>query len=135
MTLVVDASVVAGWVLKDERTPYTDQVLARVEVEGAVVPALWAAEVANMLLVGVRRTRLAAAEAYAALALLGGLPIRVDDQDSLSLLAGVFAAADQAGLTAYDACYLELAVRRSLALATLDSRLRSAAQQRGVAPA
>jgi predicted nucleic acid-binding protein len=36
------------------------------------------------------------------------------------------------GLTVYDAAYLELALRRGLALATLDRELRAAAQTEGV---
>ena len=39
------------------------------------------------------------------------------------------------GLTAYDACYLELALRRRLPLATLDADLLAAMQRCGVARA
>jgi predicted nucleic acid-binding protein len=35
-------------------------------------------------------------------------------------------------LTIYDACYLELALRRTLPLATLDRELRRAAEAEGV---
>jgi predicted nucleic acid-binding protein len=36
------------------------------------------------------------------------------------------------GLTLYDSAYLELAMRRSLPLATLDKQLRAAAKKTGV---
>jgi predicted nucleic acid-binding protein len=42
------------------------------------------------------------------------------------------AAARQSGLTAYDAAYFELALRRNLPLATLDDKLRAAAQRAGI---
>ena len=40
--------------------------------------------------------------------------------------------ADQFGLTAYDAAYLELAQRRKLPLATLDQRLLAAGKTLGL---
>ncbi len=40
MPLIPDVSIAAAWVLPDERTAYSDQVLAQVEATGAVVPAL-----------------------------------------------------------------------------------------------
>jgi predicted nucleic acid-binding protein len=40
---------------------------------------------------------------------------------------------DRFNLTAYDATYLELALRRNLPLATLDKELFAAARQAGVA--
>ena len=45
------------------------------------------------------------------------------------------ALAAEHGLTAYDACYLELALRRRLPLATLDADLLAAMQRCGVARA
>jgi len=46
--------------------------------------------------------------------------------------SALVAAARQSGLTAYDAAYFELALRRSLPLATLDGKMRAAAQRAGV---
>jgi predicted nucleic acid-binding protein len=42
------------------------------------------------------------------------------------------ALARREGLTAYDACYLELAMRRGLPLASTDRALRKAAVELGV---
>lgn len=41
-------------------------------------------------------------------------------------------AARQSGLTAYNAGYWELALRRRLPLATLDAHMRTAAQKAGI---
>jgi predicted nucleic acid-binding protein len=43
------------------------------------------------------------------------------------------AAARQSGLTVYDAAYFELALRLNLPLATLDEKMRAAAQKAGIA--
>lgn len=45
---------------------------------------------------------------------------------------GVYEAAAEGALTAYDAAYLELAVREAIPLATLDDDLRAAARRSGV---
>jgi predicted nucleic acid-binding protein len=46
--------------------------------------------------------------------------------------SALIAAARQSGLSVYDAAYFELALRRNLPLATLDSRMRAAAQKAGI---
>jgi predicted nucleic acid-binding protein len=44
----------------------------------------------------------------------------------------VLSVAREHDLSAYDAAYLELALRKGLPLATLDTRLRNAARRAGV---
>jgi predicted nucleic acid-binding protein len=48
-------------------------------------------------------------------------------------LGGVLAAGRRHALTAYDAAYLVLAEREGVRLATMDAKLRKAAQDAGVA--
>src|SRR6185312_10896762 len=55
-SLVIDCSVTMAWYFKDEATPYTNAVRAALAIERAAVPALWPLEVANVLLMGERRT-------------------------------------------------------------------------------
>lgn len=57
---------------------------------------------------------------------LAELPIDIDPP-TIAAAAPVVELARRHGLSAYDAAYLELAVRRKLPLATLDHRLRDAA--------
>jgi predicted nucleic acid-binding protein len=57
----------------------------------------------------------------------------VDGRSGLPFAADVLALARQHALSAYDAAYLELALRLSLPLATLDRRLQAAATAAGVA--
>jgi predicted nucleic acid-binding protein len=129
--LVIDTSVAAAWWFADEVTPATDAVLERVVAEGAVVPALFPAEVANVLVQAERRKRIAAALADRVLGILSGLPIEVEAP--LRAPQGAVALARAHRLTIYDAMYLETAIRRALPLATLDGDLRRAARTAGVA--
>ncbi len=96
----------------------------------AIAPALWELEKSNVLLLSERRGRLSQARAARLAALLSQLPILCDRAgDDVST---VLAAGRQHALTAYDAAYLVLAQREGMPLATLDGRLRTAAQSAGV---
>lgn len=63
MPFVLDNSVVAGWFLEDQATPYTDAIATRLEEDRAVVPALWQLEFANVPRTACKRNRIAAAQA------------------------------------------------------------------------
>ena len=132
MSLVIDASVAACWIFKNEATPATDILLTRVQNNGAIVPALWNWEMANLLAIGIRRARLTMADATAQLIDLARLPIATDAEAQDRAWRETFALANAHALTAYDAAYLELAVRASLPLATKDDELRKAASAIGV---
>jgi predicted nucleic acid-binding protein len=130
--LVLDCSAAIAWYLEDEATPYADSILLRVRQEGAAVPAIWPVEVANVLLVAERRRRLTLADSLRIVGLLGRLPVDVDMQTPSRVLVSVFPLAREQRLSAYDASYLELAMRLGLPLATLDTTLQRAAKGLGV---
>ena len=127
MSLVLDSSVTLAWVYAAETTGAISDVLARVIESGAWVPALWRLEIANVLEMGVRKGRTDAAFRDAALADLALLPITVDPETDRHAWGATAKLAARHRLTLYDAAYLELARRRSLPLATLDTELRVAA--------
>jgi predicted nucleic acid-binding protein len=129
---VLDCSVALSWFFADEPSDYADAVAAALAAASAVAPPLWQVEVANCLLVGERRKRCTEAQATAFLKRLDGLPIFVAALSSQGS-RDVVAIGRRHGLSAYDACYLELAMRRSLPLATLDAKLLAAAKAAGVA--
>lgn len=79
MTLVVDASVAAAWVLPDEDSTEADAILHRVAAEGAVAPGLVWHELRNILLMAARRGRLPTAEIVPALPRLRRLPLEAVD--------------------------------------------------------
>ncbi len=129
---VLDTSVTVAWVFEDETAPYTESVLEMLSTGEAVVPAVWPLEVANALLSAERRRRLTRAKAAKFLAALQDLPITVDANGPLRAFSEILSLARERGLSAYDACYLDLAIRTGLPLATLDKNLRKGAQRIGV---
>jgi predicted nucleic acid-binding protein len=96
------------------------------------VPALWAPQVANALIVLVRRRKLAEDERQAALGWPGGLRVRVDHETSARAFSRLSELAAAHQLSVNDAAYLELAVRRGLVLGCKDGPLRTAATQASV---
>ena len=128
---VVDASVSAAWVLPDEATAYTDAALHATATANVWVPALWLLEMANLLQSAQRRRRIDGLKRAELAAAAAGLRLQVC-REPVTLLA-LDALATEHGLTAYDACYLELALRRRLPLATLDRALLAAMRKSGVA--
>jgi predicted nucleic acid-binding protein len=130
--LVLDASVTLCWLFEDQATAYTDLVLDRLGGgDAAVVPAIWPFEIANAVAVAERRKLVNPAQAVAFLQTLGQLSIAVDRKIE-QIFNAVLEAARRYRLSAYDAGYLELAMREALPLATLDAALRNAARAAGV---
>jgi len=127
---VVDASILASFALADERQPRALAVVERLRSETALAPCLLFFEIRNVLLVSERRHRLALEETEELLQIIARLPIAIDfDCDERRLMP----LARKHRLTAYDAAYLELALREGAALATLDAELERAARAEGVA--
>jgi len=132
VTFVLDASVVLSWHLDDEPNSYADTILARLASEPAVAPNIWPLEVANGLLIAERRGRLTTAGTSRVYQDLSDLPIAVQHVPLESAQTSVLALARDQRLSAYDAAYLELAMREGLPLATLDDGLRAAGGRVGV---
>ena len=129
---VLDNSIVMAWSFADEVSHYADAVLDRLTSSSSVVPMLWPLEVANALLMGERRKRSTEAETIRWIGILNRLPIIIDDETNKRAWSDTIALARGHKLSAYDAAYLELAIRRRLPLATLDEPLKSAAAAVGV---
>jgi predicted nucleic acid-binding protein len=132
MSLVLDSSATLARVFPEERTDAILDLFLLIANLGAVVPELWRIEVANTLNVGIRRGRVNKTHRKDILADLESLPISVDAETRMYTWSRTLELADRHNLTVYDATYLELALRLSLPLATLDDELRQAAQQEGV---
>lgn len=127
--LVLDCSVTMAWCFDTEANTYADRVQERLHEAEAVVPTIWSLEVANVLLVAERRGRITPAETTDFVRLLRSYPLMVDQQTSEHVWDTTLKLARDHQLSSYDAAYLELALRRGLALATLDEALRRAAEQ------
>ena len=132
MAFVLDASVALAWSFRDEQNAYAHRMLRRLEQDPGVVPGIWLLEVANGLLVAERRGRFTEADVVKAYCDIEELPITCSDLTLKQARGPVVDLARDHRLSAYDAAYLELAMREGLPLATQDAALRDAAQRVGV---
>ena len=129
---VVDCSIAMAWLFHDEATPKTEALLNRLTTETALVPAWWLIEVTNVLAMAERKGRILSSQSDAFIADLSKLGIERDDEAPNRAFTHLLALCRTHRLTSYDAIYLDLAIRRSLPLATLDDDLRKTARKLGV---
>jgi predicted nucleic acid-binding protein len=129
MAFIVDASVAAGWLLPDEQTDIADALALRLKSEDALAPDLFWHEARSLLVTALRRNRINEAAVYISLDRLATIPLRnAGPSDAVT----VTRLAIRHGLSAYDAAYLDLALREHLPLATLDKKLAAAGQAENV---
>lgn len=131
-SFVLDNSIVMSWCFKDEANQYADAVLDRLSEATAFVPSIWPLEVVNVLLVAERKKRLSEADNVRFITLLSQLPIIVEHARPERIMMDLLALARSNNLSSYDASYLDLSVRKSLPIATLDTRLIKAAKMANV---
>ena len=129
---VVDCSIAMAWLFHDEATPKTAALLNRLTTETALVPAWWFIEVTNVLAMAERRGRITHAQSDAFIADLSKLGMERDYEAPDRAFTHLLALCRTHRLTSYDAIYLDLAIRRSLPLATLDEDLSKTAKKLGV---
>jgi predicted nucleic acid-binding protein len=130
---VVDCSIAMAWLFHDEATPKTAALLNRLANETALVPDWWFIEMTNVLAMSERKGRITPTQSDAFIADLSKLGIERDAEAPERAFTQLLALCRTHRLTSYDAIYLDLAMRRSLPLATLDDDLRKAAKKVGVA--
>lgn len=128
MMFVLDASVTLAWFFPDESSDYAVSILHRFKENSAIVPPIWPQEVANALVVGMRRSRISDEQVAVVVRLLQELPIEIDQPMITRTFDGAVSIAVKQGLSVYDASYLELAQRLQYPLATADAKLSLAAR-------
>ncbi len=135
MTITIDASAVAAWLLPDEASAAADALYAQAlhGTEPFQAPALFAWETGNLLSMARRRGRITQAQAQTALTLLGRAKVRLETGPETERMLATLALARRNELSVYDASYLEQALRTGARLATKDAQLRRCAAQAGVA--
>ena len=129
-SVVIDNSVFMAWCLGDEDEPTAILAMQRVADDGGIAPRIWWYELRNALLMSERRGWISPQQVLATLADTVALAIEIDENHNE---ASILSLTRQHELSVYDAAYLEVALRRNLPLATLDRRLREAAETMGVA--
>jgi predicted nucleic acid-binding protein len=135
MRFVLDNSVAMRWLLNDRQSDGQDYARSVLQMlangDTAVVPNLWTLEAANVLAKSQKRGLVTEADAREFLALLSDLDIETDPTTHERALHDTLGIAIQHDLSAYDAAYLELALREGLPLATLDQDLSAAVGKAG----
>jgi predicted nucleic acid-binding protein len=130
---ILDASVTLCWCFENQATHYTEAILEMLAGgDEASAPFIWPLEVANVLLTAERRKALNFVQVTGFLEELSAWPIQVDTLGVDRAFQQILSTAREHSLSAYDAAYLELAIREGLPLATLDDDLRRAATAVGV---
>lgn len=129
---VVDNSIVMTWVFEDEFDAYANEVLEGLKDSCALVPAIWRLEVVNVLISAERRGRITQSASRRFLTLLNDLQFQVIEENMNQPLDLLLSIARNYHLSSYDASYLNLAITRSLPIATLDKNLLKAAKKADV---
>jgi len=135
MKFVLDASVALLWLVPQTNPSgidYADATLTAMKESQAVVPSLFALEIANVVAKVESKDVVTEADSQRFISLLGQLNIETDQATMTHALGDTLNLARRYKLSAYDAAYLELALRAGLPLSTLDADLAKAATYAGV---
>ena len=135
MSFVLDNSVTMRWFFGDgkpQQLAYARKALDAMKQDSALVPATWGLEVANVIARAEAKGFVTEARSGAFLEMLQDVDIEVDAATFQHALSDTLQLARRYKLSAYDASYLELALRLGMPLATLDEDLQKAAKKSGV---
>ena len=135
MSFVLDNSVTMRWFFGDgkpQELAYASKVLDAMKQVNALVPVTWGLEVANVIAKAEAKAWVTEARSEAFLTMLEEVGIEVDTATFTHVLSDTLQLARRYKLSAYDASYLELALRSGVPIATLDEDLQKAAKKAGV---
>ena len=132
MGAVIDASFAPTLFHPDEASIRAADQFALAAQSVIIAPALWQIEITNILIMAQRRRRITTALLGQLTAVIDRLPVELELALTPGQRGAVINLALSHGLTAYDAVYLELAIRRGFVLLSLDAPLLKAALALGV---
>lgn len=135
MSFVLDNSVTMRWFFGDgkpKELAYAVNVLDAMKQQNALVPVTWGLEVSNVIARAEAKGLVTEARSEQFLEMLDNVDIDVDNATFAHALSDTLHLARRYKLSAYNASYLELALRLGLPLATLDEDLQKVARKTGV---
>ena len=135
MNFVLDASVALLWLApqtKPAGIQYATSTLNALRQSQAVVPSLFALEIANVIAKLESKKVVTEADSQRYITVLERLNLSTDQATASRALGETLHLALRYRLSAYDAAYLELSLRTGIPLATLDAALAQAATSAGV---
>ena len=127
--IVADASLMAAWLLNETDVVVGEDVYNMLAEDTLLVPAHWPVEISSALAVNLRRGRIAAELLDVIEERLKKFVIVVKPPVMPAEIAALVRFASAQRLTAYDACYVQLAWQNRATLATLDRDMRAAADR------
>ena len=131
MKAVVDTNVLAYFLMGTR--PFVDEASRFWHaIDGAFAPAVWEAELANVIWMAIRANVILAEEGRKRLGLAAKLGIQ--SVPNKTLWHGALERAIQSGVAVYDTLFVELASRENLPLATFDAKVLAAFPQVAVRP-
>lgn len=136
MRFVIDNSVSMRWFFGDGKPrelTSAEEVLDVLRDGSALVPVTWGLEVSNVIARAEAKGLVTEARSETFLGMLEEMDIEVDEETFARSMSDTLHLARRYRLSAYDASYLELALREGVPLATLDEDLSKAAKKAGVA--
>ena len=134
MHYVMDCSFSSALFLPDERSDIVREFFINLDKgDRVIVPLLWWYETDNVLNISVSRNRISHSDVITILDLLDGIAPETDAGHGRECSGKIFELTQLYKISAYDAVYLELAMRKKAALMTLDKDLEKAARKMGIA--
>ncbi len=133
MVYVLDCSFCAALFLPDERSIEVEKTIETLgEDDEICIPELWWYEIASVLSAAVKRNRIGRSEAVDIIGLFKEYRFLTDQSHGDKYVERLVELALLHDLSAYDAAYLELTLRRNAVLGTLDWKLTRAAKKAGM---
>lgn len=131
MALIVDSSVAVAWAIDTQADSMTRAALLAAIDGGFIAPHHFPIELAHNLLRAERRDRASRNEIDLFLLDFHRLEMRLDNPLDRERFDAIMTLARRYMLSAYDAAYLELALKSALPLATRDKALAEAVTKSG----
>lgn len=125
---VLDCSVAMAWCFEDESNMHSDKILKSLKDTKAIVPMLWPLEIMNVLHIAERKKRISLEQSEIFIDFLNNLPIERELILSEKINKRILEISRKYAITAYDAAYLEIAIRKHVPLASFDKNLCNAAK-------
>lgn len=132
MAYVIDCSFSSSLFLPDENSLISvDFFKHSIGKSNIFIPLLWLYETSNVIYVAIKRKRITIAQSQEIFNLLNLLNLETDYEYGLIFSNNILNISNWYSISAYDAVYLELAIRKKAQLSTFDTNLKSAAKQAG----
>lgn len=134
MVYTLDSSFCAALFLPDEESERVKLLFDSISEDDIIyIPHIWWYEISNVLFAAIKRKRLTYSNAIHINSLLSSFNFITDSSCGHAYSEKLIELANAYTLSAYDAAYLELSIRKQTALGSLDKELKKACIDAGVA--